>query len=294
MVNQPYFPLDLHLDSKMRFVEAAFGIKGFGVIVKLWQKIYATEGYYIEWTEDERLLFADEIRVGRNLLSEIVTVAIKKEIFDADMFENYGILTSKGIQKRHFNMCKRHKEVVVKKQYLLIDVTQILKNVNILYENVNIQGENVNISKQIRVDKNRLDKIREEESSVAAPDPAIAVFHKYEQLIGIVTPAVRDGIDFYIENGVESALLVRIIEYACEQGKRTWAYINASLRGNMDAGIKTLDAYNRAQADRAENAKKAKEANNAQKSKFNNYTDTNKIDYSQHIESFFEECGVQG
>lgn len=277
MASKSYFPLDLNLDDKMRLVEAEFGITGFGVIVKLWQKIYNTDGYYIEWTNDVELLFAQDIRVSYNLVSEIIRAARRRGLFDANMFDKYGILTSTGIQKRHFNMMKRHKEVTAIPQYLLIDITQILKDVNIIYENVNIQGEDVNVQKQI----DKIDKIdyidKTEESITPATDPAIAVFHKYEQIIGIVTPAVRDGIDFYIENGVESDLIIRIIEYACEQGKRTWPYINAAIRGNMDAGIKTLDAYNRAQADRIENAKKVERAKKgSKKSKFN-YNDTNPV-----------------
>ncbi len=282
MANKSYFPLDLNLDDKMRLIEAEFGITGFGVIVKLWQKIYNTDGYYIEWTRDVELLFAQDIRVGHNLVSEIVSAAKRRGLFDAGMFDKYSILTSTGIQKRHFNMMKRHKEVTVIMRYLLIDITQILKDVNIIYENVNIQGENTNEQKQIdKIDKiDYIDYIDKTEDSVAtAPDPAIAVFHKYEQLIGIATPAVRDGIDFFIENGVEGSLIVRLIEYACEQGKRTWSYIKAAIRGNMDADIKTLDEYNRAQADRIENAKKVERANKGgKKSKFDNYNDTNTID----------------
>lgn len=290
MASKSYFPLDLNLDDKMRLIEAEFGITGFGVIVKLWQKIYNTDGYYIEWTRDVELLFAQDIRVGHSLVSEIVLAAKRRGLFDVNMFEKYGILTSKGIQKRHFNMMKRHKEVTAISQYLLIDITQILKDVNIIYENVNTQGENVNKQQQI----NKIDKTdyidKTEDSVAAASDQTIAVFHKYEQMIGLVTPAVRDGIDFFVENGVEDSLIVRIIEYACEQGKRTWPYIKAAIRGNMDAGIKTLDDYNRAQADRAENAKKVQKASKgSKKSKFNNYEDGNKQDYSNFGEEILAE-----
>lgn len=290
MADKPYFPLDLILDDRMKLIEAEFGITGFGVIVKLWQKIYSTEGYYIEWTKDVELLFADDIKVGRNLVSEIVMAAKRRGLFDVGMFEKYGILTSHGIQKRGFKRMKRHKEVTVIKQYLLIDITQILKDVNITYENVNIQGENANIQKQI----NKIDKIdyidkTEDSKATAAADKAL---HKYEQLIGIVTPSVADGIDFFIEKGVDAELIIRIIEYACEQGKRSWSYIKAAIRGNMEAGIKTLDAYNRAQAERAENAKRVKSME--KKSKFNNYDDTNKPDYSNFAEEIIADMIGEG
>ena len=42
-----YFPLDVNVDKKFRLVEAKFGIVGFGVIVKLFQLIYAENGYFL-------------------------------------------------------------------------------------------------------------------------------------------------------------------------------------------------------------------------------------------------------
>ena len=41
-----FFPLDVNTDTKLALIECEFGIKGFAVIVKLWQKIYGEEGYY--------------------------------------------------------------------------------------------------------------------------------------------------------------------------------------------------------------------------------------------------------
>lgn len=288
MAGMPFFPLDTHLDIKMDLIESEFGITGFGVIVKLWQKIYGSEGYYIEWTKDTESLFASKIHVKRTTVSEIIKAAIKRDLFDSDMYNTYAILTSRGIQRRHFNMLKRHKEVRLKRDYLLVEVDQILKNVNIIMENVNIQGENVNISKQIRLDKNRIDKIRKDDRGSAAADKVI---HKYEQMIGFVTPAVMEGIDFVIGEGMEPELVSRIIEYACEQGKRSWQYINAALLGNLKENILTLDAYNRHQAERTEGKafQQKTPEKKAKRSKFNNYNDSNKKDYSKIQEDILKE-----
>jgi DnaD/phage-associated family protein len=272
----PYFPLDVHLDDKFDLIEAEFGLKGFAIVVKLLQKIYGGNGYYCKWTKDVALLFAKNINANDSFVSEIVSASVRRGIFNEKLFEKYSILTSKGIQQRYFEAVSRRKKVDAEKQYLLVDVTPIYKNVNILSENVNISSENVNISEQRREEKSKEEYSKVEERSA----PAAAVLKKYEQLIGMVTPAVMEGVDFFMGQGVEASLIIRLIEYACEQGKRTWSYIQASIRGNMDAGIKTLEAYNRAQAERAETAKRVKEAEKKQKSKFNNYTDTNKPDYS--------------
>ena len=141
-----YFPLDVHMDDNIELIEAEFGLTGFAVIVKLYQKIYGDLGYYCEWTNDVALLFTR--RVGCSAVSEIVAAAIRRGIFDEGLYQKYQILTSRGIQKRYFDVVSRRKEVTVKKEYLLVEVAQKYNNVNISEENVNISSENACISEQ--------------------------------------------------------------------------------------------------------------------------------------------------
>ena len=35
-----YFELDCHMEEKVRLIQAEFGLKGFAIVVKLYQKIY--------------------------------------------------------------------------------------------------------------------------------------------------------------------------------------------------------------------------------------------------------------
>lgn len=154
-----YFPLDVCLDDKFELLEAEFGLTGFGVVVKILQKIYGGQGYYVEWTNEVALLFAKKIGLGGNVVSEIVSASIKRGIFDAKLFEEYGILTSSGIQKRYFEAVSRRKNVSVKNEYLLGSYAQKFKNVDILEENAYIFNENVDISKQSRVEESRVEYI---------------------------------------------------------------------------------------------------------------------------------------
>ena len=151
-----YFPLDTCLDDKFELIEAEFGLTGFGVVVKILQKIYGGEGYYVEFTREVALLFAKKIGVGGNAVSEIVSAAIRWGIFDREMFEKYSILTSNGIQKRYFEAVSRRKSITVRNEYLLGSYTQKQKNVDNFSKNVNISAENVNISKQSRVEESIL------------------------------------------------------------------------------------------------------------------------------------------
>lgn len=158
-----YFPLDCLLDDKFELIEAEFGLEGFAVIVKLFQKIYGGEGYYCEWTREVGLLFARKINAGYNLVSEIVTAAIKRGIFDRQLYEKFQILTSHGIQKRYLEAVSRRKKVDIKSQYLLLCNTQNFKNVDISSKNVDISNENVYISEQSRVEESKVEESRGEE-----------------------------------------------------------------------------------------------------------------------------------
>ena len=108
-------------------------------------------------------------------------------------------------------------------------------------------------------------------------DPAAAVLREYETYIGMVTPNVQDRIDAYLADGVEADLLIALISYAAEQGKRSWQYVQGAADGNLRDGIKTLSAYKRKQAERAQ-SRQASQNPAVKKSRFNNYEDANKPD----------------
>ena len=118
-----YFPLDVQLDEKFELLEAQFGIKAFAVIVKLYQKIYGGEGYYCEWDEDIALLFAQRNNVNYNVVSDILSAAVKRGIFNKKMFQDYGILTSAGIQKQYLKIITKRKQIEIKEAYWLIPDT---------------------------------------------------------------------------------------------------------------------------------------------------------------------------
>lgn len=161
-----FFPLDCQLDDKLELIEAEFGVTGFAVIVKLWQKIYASDGYYCEWTKEVALLFGRRNGLSGNVVSEIVSSALKRGIFSKELYDKYSILTSNGIQKRYLEATSRRKKVLVKKEYLLVTDTQNYKNVDISSKNVNISKENVNKKEQSRVKES---KVKQSKVDVGKP-----------------------------------------------------------------------------------------------------------------------------
>ena len=163
----PYFPLDVSLDEKFELIEAEFGLIGFAVVVKLFQRIYGGQGYYCEWTNEVALLFEKNAcgivrKPGSSggVVSEIVSASIRRGIFDKGMFEKYHVLTSEGIQKRYFEIVKRRKNIKVKKEYLLISAPNFSEDADISGENVDISSENADISAQRKVEESKTKEIK--------------------------------------------------------------------------------------------------------------------------------------
>lgn len=115
-----YFPLDVNLDNKIEILESEYGIMGFGFIIRLFQKIYAN-GYYLEWNQYSPILLKKEIGMPKEKINEFINFCLEINIFDKDLYKKYNILTSRGIQKRYFTVCKRRKDIELIKEYLLVN-----------------------------------------------------------------------------------------------------------------------------------------------------------------------------
>ena len=155
-----YFPLEINInqDSKILLLEGKFGLEGFAVLIKLYIKIYGDKGYYCEWNEVEKLLFARMLGIDADRLDEIISTCIKFKIFDKKMYEKYSILTSKGIQERFFFITSRRKKINVENSYLLINCEEYraVENSKKTVENSKIQSERVNKQSE-RVNKQTKD-----------------------------------------------------------------------------------------------------------------------------------------
>ena len=152
------FLMNCHTNENLSEIEAAYGIKGFAIIVRLWQKIYSEKGYYCEWSERSPLLFlanwfGGNSGVDLNLIKEVVSTALKNGIFDKELYEKYDILTSDGIQKRYFDVVIRRSEIEVIEENLLVSVANF---------NGNVSKNNISACKNTKnVCRNETSKVKE-------------------------------------------------------------------------------------------------------------------------------------
>lgn len=165
-----YFSLDCYMDDKVKMIQAEFGLKGFAIVVKLWQRIYREHGYYCEWNEEKRLLFVSEegADCGLNLINEIVQACIRRDIFSKKLYDKYHILTSRGIQKRYLAVTAKRKKVEMKKEYSLLKVTH--NSVNDGRNSINDGRNSVNDVNNTQ-SKVKESKVNNNAPASASPEP---------------------------------------------------------------------------------------------------------------------------
>ena len=176
-VGLDYFELDCQMEEKVRLIQAEYGLKGFAVFVKLLQRIYGENGYYCEWTQDSELLFMSENGLDSGclqLLREIVSACIRRNIFSERLLKEYGILTSSGVQKQYLKATVKREVVDLKKEYLLISVPK--NRTNVVINSISSYGNSINdgINSHSRVEKSILNH--------CAPEPHDRNFDKEDQL----------------------------------------------------------------------------------------------------------------
>ncbi|MCK5611219.1 DUF4373 domain-containing protein [Candidatus Pacearchaeota archaeon] len=124
-----YFSHDVYMseDPKLEMIEADFRIEGYGVYVKILERIYRN-GYYIQWDGRQLKLFSRRVNVDINLVTKIVTACINEGLFDLNAYKCHKILTSTGIQRRFIAGTMRRNEVEMFAKYLLLEKSEVVKS----------------------------------------------------------------------------------------------------------------------------------------------------------------------
>ena len=123
-----YFPIDCCDDSRMKLVELKHGLVAYAVYVKLLQKIYGNKGYYMNWDEDILLLFSGEYNLSVEKVDSIVTDMLGRGIFNKELFEKYGILTSSEIQEQYLFVIAKRKNKELDERFRLINSEETAVN----------------------------------------------------------------------------------------------------------------------------------------------------------------------
>lgn len=115
-------------DIKIDKLLDAQGWTGFGIYFYLCQMAFGSEGYYYEWCFDLCATTARKMGggVGAGTVKETVDYCLQIGLFDKGLFDRWGVLTSRGIQKSYLAVVKgkSRRTVEIYKEYWLLDVSE--------------------------------------------------------------------------------------------------------------------------------------------------------------------------
>ena len=218
-----YFPLDVNLltNLKVRRLISAQGINSIAVIIELLCRIYQGKGYYIERSNDLAFLISDALRSGisEGAVEEIIKKAIELGFFDANMLDDFGILTSESIQKTFFEATKKRKGVQYDGRFLLISINGYNNLVN-----VDINSINVSNNEQSKENKSKENKIKENKTKEV--NRVVSYFMNH---FGELTAFTSDLLASMVNDFGESSVL-DAMETAVNKGKPMLNYVQGILR----------------------------------------------------------------
>lgn len=173
-------------DPKIDKLLDAQGWNGFGVYFYLCQMAFGSDGYFYEWCYDLCATTARKMGggVGAGTVKETVDYCLHIGLFDKGLFDRWGVLTSRGIQKSYLVVLKskNRKGTQIIEEYWLLDTSNekdyqgvvfVRKNSQLLREdddsltaNVDSLGEN---DDSLGQKKSKVKSSKEDISSVATP-----------------------------------------------------------------------------------------------------------------------------
>jgi len=256
-----YFSVDVDFfqSAKVRRIIKACGAKSVSVLICLLANVYRKDGYFMKWDGDMGCLIAEEtgLDIGTSrtelMVTDVLSKALSVGFFDAGIFNEYGVLTSEGIQERYFSAIERRKKIEIIKEYFLLNPSEVSKNAvwksattmpknHFLEEKtVNVDINSVNVDKNpVNADINPQSKVKEskgkererkgEERKPPATTLPPPVLHSYQENIRPICSEIErsklaDDVARYGEGAV-----LKAIERAVLRGKRNICYMEGILR----------------------------------------------------------------
>ena len=180
-----YFPLEVDMDSddKIALVEAKHGLMGFGLIIKMFMRIYR-QGYFTEWGEREQLIFSKRVNADIKFVNEVINDAVKWGLFHGKLLNEYGILTSRAIQKRFLAATHRRQRIEIEIEYLLLDSDTLndCSNLVIVDKNGASAGDKGPSGTQSKVKESKEEsKVQYREFVTMTPEELLKLQEKYGQ-----------------------------------------------------------------------------------------------------------------
>lgn len=188
-------------DGKIDRLIEAQGIAAFTVYFYLCMHAYATNGYYLEWGYSQCATTARKLGRGASaeFVRNVVDMCFECCLFDKRLFQECGVLTSHGIQRRYWNAIQERVGKYEKKDYWLLKPDEC-KGLDLSTQNSDFPTGN---SPNTKEEKRREEKSILQESECYPPSfkpPALKQIHAYCEKNNIVIDE-EYFFDYHTQNG---------------------------------------------------------------------------------------------
>lgn len=113
-------------DTKIDKLLDAQGWIGFGIYFFLCQKAFGSDGYFYKWGFDDCASTARKMGggVGSGTVKETVDYCLHIGLFNKRLFDEWGVLTSKGIQRSYWAVAKSRRDKAVAKELWILEESE--------------------------------------------------------------------------------------------------------------------------------------------------------------------------
>lgn len=133
-----YLDVNMLSDRKVKRLRRRAGKEAPFIFIALLSMIFR-EGYYIEWDEDTIIDLSEITGYDESYITNVVNCCLDVELLSRKMFDQFGVITSFGIQRRYSSACQKMKrKSMIDKFSLMEDFSEETDN----EEDAKIPSEN--------------------------------------------------------------------------------------------------------------------------------------------------------
>lgn len=246
-------------DTKIDKLLDAQGWTGFGIYFYLCQMAYKFDGYFYRWAYDDSASTARRMGGGirSGTVDETVRCCLQIGLFDRGLFDRWGILTSRGIQRRFYAAIQeRRRKTVISNYWLLNDEESRGLEKCASYEETTPANEHLPPADghlpPADDPKSKVKQSKETKVRVCAhndPDIAHVFGYYFDHICPQITQRAADEFKAYISTmGPECC--IRGIDEAIEGGVLSWRYVKGVLDAKRKQGVKSIDDWDKLEAQR--------------------------------------------
>lgn len=246
-------------DTKIDKLLDAQGWIGFSIYFYLCQMAYKFDGYFYRWAYDDSASTARRMGggIGSRTVEETVRYCLQIGLFDRGLFDGWGILTSRGIQRRFLAAIQGRRVKSVIADYWLLENEESKglekcalypesppKNDHPQAANDHLQAANDIKGKESKGKESKEDDPRARESSSGS-----AVSFYLDRIDPTPAQYTLEALEDF-ERDLSPEVCVRAMMIALEARKANWNYINGILKNKRRDGIRSLVAWDAQEAER--------------------------------------------